>query len=185
MMKKLNLFLFLVATALFISCSSDDDAPFTADESLIPGEWNLTEVRSEDGKISATIQGIPVTGDYSVSGKDYTASVTFATGASENDPNTLSSTGGFTLVATVTLPTQDPVEVEEVVPSVIGSGEWTVEGNILTTIIQGETLTYEIVGLTEQTMTLKVAIDEETTIEQLNNLSVTITGSQFFVLTKQ
>ncbi|WP_160114568.1 lipocalin family protein [Aquimarina sp. AU474] len=184
-MKKLNLLLFLVTSTLLISCGNDDDAPFVADESLIPGEWNLTEVKSEDGKISATIEGIPVTGDYSVSGKDYTASVTFTASTADNEPNTLSSTGGFTLVATVTLPTQDPVEVEEVVPSVIGTGEWTVDGNTLTTTVQGEMLKYEIVELNEQTMTLKVAIDEETTIEQLNNLSVTITGSQFFVLTKQ
>ncbi|MCK8522291.1 lipocalin family protein [Aquimarina sp. D1M17] len=183
-MKKLSLLLCLITASLFVGCSSDDDTP-VIDQSSIPGTWNLTDVRSENGKVSATIQGVPVSGDYSVDGKDYDASITFTEGTSENDANTVAATGGFTLVATVTIPTQDPVEVEETIPSVIGSGEWTVDGNTLTTTVQGETQNYEIVELTGTSMTLKIEIDETRTIEQLGNIEAAITGEQFFVLTKQ
>ncbi len=180
-MKKLSLLLFLATTTLFLSCSSDDDAPIVIDASLIPGEWNLTETRSENGKVTTTVQGIPVSGDYSISGKDYTASITLTESTVTDEPNTFSSSGGFTLVATVTIPGQDPTEVEEVVPDFFGSGEWTVSGNQITTTVQGEAIAYEITSLTAQEMTLKATLNEEQTFE---GVTVTITGDQFIVLSK-
>lgn len=180
-MKRLALLLFLAGSTLFVSCGDDDDA-IEINESLIPGEWNLTEIRSENGKASTTIEGVPVSGDYSISGKDYTATVTFTEATAENEPNTVTGSGGFTLVASVTIPTQDPIEVEQNIPEFIGSGEWSVSGNTLTVTVQNETTSYEITSLTEQSMTLKIVIDEERTIE---NLTVAVTGDQFIVLTKQ
>ncbi len=180
-MKKLSLLLFLATTTLFLSCGSDDDAPIVIDESLIPGEWTLTSTRSENGRVSATVQGVPVNGDYSISGKDYTASITFTEATATDEPNTFTGAGGFTLVATVTIPTQDPIEVEEVVPDFFGTGEWTVSGNQITTTVQGEAIAYEIVALTAQEMTLKATLNEEQTFE---GLTVTVTGDQFIVLSK-
>ncbi len=186
-MKRFALLLFLTGTTLFVSCSDDDDNPFQANESLIPGEWVLTEIKSEDGKASTTIQDIPVSGEYNVSGENYDASVTFTESAVETEPNTVVGSGSFTLVFTFTFLGIDPVEVKQNVPELIGSGDWVVDGNTLTTTVQGEDQSYEIVSLTEQTMTLKVPIDEETEVESpaAGTLTVTVTGDQIFVLTKQ
>ncbi len=184
-MKKFALFLFLATITLFVSCGDDDD-PIVIDQSLIPGAWDLTEVRSENGKASATVQGIPLSGDYSITGKDYAASAVFTEAASESEPNTVTGSGGFTLVASFTLPTQDPIEIEETIPELIGTGEWTVSGNTLSITVQQETTSYEITSLTEQSMTLKIAIDEEIMVD-IGNESVTasVTGDQFITLAKQ
>ncbi len=185
-MKKLALLLFLITTTLIVSCSSDDDAPFVADETLIPGEWSLTDIRSENGRASATIGGLPVNGDYSVTGRDYTATATFTESTSENEPNRVTGSGGFILVASITVPLQDPIEVEQNVPELIGTGEWTVNGNTLSVTVQQETTLYEITSLTEQSMTLKIAIDEEVTVEiGAETVTASVTGDQFIELTKQ
>ncbi len=181
-MKKLALLLFLTSTILLISCSSDDDAPFVVDESLIPGEWTLTEIKSENGKITATVGVVPVSGDYSVTGKDYTAKATFTESTVENEPNTVVSSGGFTVVATVTIPMQDPVTEERPVPEFISNtAEWTVNGNSLTIKTEVETISYEITALSAQSMTIKVTLDEEETFQ---GIDFKISGDQFFTLTK-
>ncbi|MEW7290871.1 hypothetical protein [Aquimarina sp. 2304DJ70-9] len=187
-MKKCVLFLFVISTTLFTSCSSDDDAvaPFVADASLIPGEWNLVDVKSENGTFTTTVQGLPISGTYTISGKDYNASVTLTEATVENEPSTLSSNGGFTLVATFSIPLQEPITVEEVVPEFLGTGEWTVNNNTLTTTVQGEIQSFEIIALSAQAMTLKLIINEETTVETaLGTLTLTITGDQFIELIKQ
>ncbi len=185
-MKKFALLLFLASTTIFVSCSSDDDNSTEIDQSLLPGEWNLTEIRSEDGKITATVSGIPLSGDYSVTGKDFTAKATFTASTAENEPNTVIGSGGFTIVATVTIPTQDAIEEERTVPEFIDSAaEWTLEGNTLTITAQGESVAYVITSLSPQSMTLRFSLDEEITIPELDNIEAKITGEQFFVLTKQ
>ncbi len=185
-MKKIVLILCVVSTIVFTSCSSDDDAVlFVADASLIPGEWSLEEVRSENGTFTTTVQGLPISGTYSISGKDYNASITLTESTVENEPNTLISSGGFTLVATFSIPLQEPITVEETIPEFLGTGEWSINGNTLTTTAQGESLSYEIIALSTQAMVLKTVINEETTVESaLGELSVTITGDQFIVFSK-
>ncbi|TSE09921.1 hypothetical protein FOF46_06350 [Aquimarina algiphila] len=180
-MKKFAMLLFLASTSLFFSCSSDDDAPTEVDQNLIPGEWNLTEVKSENGKVSATIQNIPVSGDFTLTGKDYTAKATFTETSATDEPNTFVSSGGFTAVATISIPTQDPIEYEEPIPDFIGTGEWKTEGNILTTTVAGEEESFEIVSLTAETMTLKITINED--IER-QGITFAVTGDQIFTLTK-
>ncbi len=187
-MKKLALFLFVASTILFTSCSGDDDGgapPFIADESLIPGDWNLQEVRSENGTFTTTFQGLPVSGTYIVSGKDYAATISFTKSATAGEPNTTSGSGSFTLVASFNIPTQQPIVVEEPVPDLIGTGEWTLNGNTLTTTAQGESIAYEIIALTAQSMTLKFVINEQRTVDSaLGPVTLNITGDQFVVLNK-
>ncbi len=178
-MKRFAMLLFLVSTPLFFSCNSDDDdTPTQIDLNLISGEWDLTGIKSEDGKASATISNISVNGDYNVSGKDFNAEAIFTDG----EPNTFTSSGSFISVASITFATQDPIEYEREIPNFIGAGEWKAEGNILTTIVEGVKSSFEIVSLTEETMSLKVEINE--TIEQ-QNITFEITGSQVFTLTKK
>ncbi|GAA4277110.1 hypothetical protein [Aquimarina mytili] len=186
-MKKIVFFLFAVSAIIVTSCSNDDDViPFVADASLIPGAWDLQEIRSENGTFTTTVQNLPITGTYSISGKDYNASVTLTEATAENEPNTLSSTGSFTLVATFSIPLQEPIVIEEAIPEVLGTGEWSVNGNTLTTTTQGESQSYEIIALSAQALTLRIAINEETTVESaLGTLTINITGDQFIELRKQ
>ncbi|WP_103072458.1 lipocalin family protein [Aquimarina sediminis] len=180
-MKKIAMLLFLASTSMFLSCNSDDDSPIQIDQSLIPGEWCLTEIKSENGKVSATIENIPVKGDYSLSGKDYTAKVTFTEASDPDLPNTFVSSGGFTLVATIKIPTQS-IDHEEIVPDFIGSGEWKVEGSKLITTVGGKEESFEITVLNSQTLSLKKDIDE--TVEQ-EGITFNVSGSQIFTLTKK
>ncbi len=180
-MKRFAMLLFLASTSIFVSCSDDDDT-INIDQSLIPGEWNLTEVTSENGKVSATTDAVPVpvSGNYSVSSKDMTVQVTFVESATE-DPNTFTSSGGFTLVAMVTLPLIDPIEYEQAIPEFIGTGEWRVEGNKLITTEQSTDQSFDIITLNAETISLRVPIDE--TVQE-GGYNLEITGSQIFTLTK-
>lgn len=180
-MKKFAMLLFLASTSLFFSCSSDDDSPIAIDQALIPGEWDLTEVKSEDGKVTTTIENIPVSGDYSISGKDYTAEASFTESSNTNEPNTFTSSGGFTIVATISIPTQS-IDYEQVVPDFIGAGEWKVEGTRLITTVAGTDKSFDIITLNAQTMSLRVDIEE--TVEQ-QGFTFSVTGSQIFTLTKK
>lgn len=181
-MKKFTLLLFALSMGLFVSCSNDDDSTTPIDESLIPGTWSLTGISSENGSVTATADALPlpVSGSYTVSGKDITAQVTF-TESSTEDPNTFTSSGGFTIEAEATFPTLDPITFEETIPDFIGSGEWRVEGNRLIISSEGEEQFFEISNLTAESITLKVPINE--TVEE-QGFTLEITGIQVFTLTK-
>ncbi|PKV49622.1 lipocalin-like protein [Aquimarina sp. MAR_2010_214] len=180
-MKRFAMLLFLASTSLFVSCNSDDDSPIEINQSLIPGEWDLTEVKSENGKVTATIENIPVSGDYSLSGKDYTAKATFTEVSEADKPNTFVSSGGFTLIAKITIPTQS-IDYEQAIPDFIGSGEWKVDGTKLITTVANKEVSFDIIALTAQTMSIKKDIKE--TVEQ-QGISFEVTGSQIFTLTKK
>lgn len=180
-MKRFAMLLCLATTLLFVSCNNDDDAPIEIDQSLIPGEWSLTEVKSENGKVTATIENIPVNGDYSISGKDYTAEAIFTEVSDATKPNTFVSSGGFTLVAKITIPTQS-IDYEESIPNFIGAGEWKIDGTKLITIVAEKEVSFDIIALTAQTMSIKKDIKE--TVEQ-QGIAFEVTGSQIFTLTKK
>ena len=173
--------LFLASTSLLLSCKNDDDSPIIVDASLVPGEWDLSEIKSENGKVSTTIENVPISGNYSITGKDYTAKVTFTEVSDTNKPNTFVSSGGFTIVATIKIPTQS-IDYEQVVPDFLGTGEWKVEGTKLTTTVAGKQKSFEIIALTNKTMSLKTDIQE--TVEQ-EGFTFEVTGSQIFTLTKK
>ncbi|WP_438422252.1 hypothetical protein [Aquimarina macrocephali] len=180
-MKRFAMFLFLASTLLFVSCNDDDDSPIEIDQSLIPGEWNLTEVKSENGKVTATIENIPVSGGYSLSGKDYTAEATFTKASEADKPNTFLSSGGFTLVAKITIPTQS-IDYEEAIPDFIGAGDWKIDGTKLITTVANKDVSFDIIALTAQTLSIKKDIKE--TVEQ-QGITFEVTGSQIFTLTKK
>ncbi|EZH74532.1 hypothetical protein ATO12_12240 [Aquimarina atlantica] len=180
-MKRFAMFLCLASTLLFVSCNNDDDSPIEIDQSLIPGEWSLSDVKSENGKVTATIENIPVNGSYSISGKDYTAEATFTEVSDTDKPNTFTSTGGFTLVAKITIPTQS-IDYEESIPDFIGAGEWKIDGTKLITTVAEKDASFDIIALTAQTMSIKKDIKE--TVEQ-QGITFEVTGSQIFTLTKK
>jgi len=184
-MKRITLLLFTISLSLFVSCSNDDnDDPTTIDQSLIPGVWKLTDITSEDGRFSTTLNGIPLTGNYEASGKDYTMEITFTETAAE-EVNTFTSTGGFTAVGQVQIPTQDPIELEQNFPDFFGTGQWRIDGNKLITTVEGESQTYEIRELTSTTLKLAGSIDESVDYD-LNgtNITVNLTGTIITTLSK-
>lgn len=180
-MKKIVIFLFLAITSLFLSCKNDDDSPIVVDASLVPGEWSLSEIKSEDGKVTTTIENVPISGNYSITGKDYTAKITFTEVSDTNKSNTFVSSGGFTVIATIKIPTQS-IDYEQVVPDFLGAGEWKVEDTKLFTTVAGKEKSFEIIDLTDKTMRIKTDIKE--TVEQ-EGFTFEVTGSQIFTLTKK
>jgi hypothetical protein len=180
-MKRFAMFLFIVSTSLFISCNdNDDDSPIEIDQSLVPGEWNLTDIKSENGKVTTTIENIPLSGNYSLSGKDYTAEATFTEVSDADKPNTFVSSGGFTVVAKIAIPTKT-IDYEQVIPDFIGAGNWKIDGNKLITTVADNDVSFDITALTETTMSIKKDIKE--TVEQ-QGITFEVSGSQIFTLTK-
>lgn len=180
-MKKNVLLLFIATTSLFLSCKKDDDSSINADASLVPGEWSLSEIKSENGKVSTTIENIPVSGNYFITGKDYTAKITFTEFSDTNKPNTFVGSGGFTVIATIKIPTQS-IDYEQIVPNFLGVGEWKVENTRLITTVAGKNKSFEIITLTDKTMRIKTDIKE--TVEQ-KGFTFEVTGDQIFTLTKK
>jgi len=183
-MKKFALYLFIATTTFLVSCSDDEDAP-TVDTSLLAGEWNLTEIRTENGKATATIPAspIPISVGFSLTGKDYNATLTFTESDTQGAPNTFTGAGGFTVIGTLKLPIGDPITEEEIIPDFFGSGEWSISENNLSTTVQGQTITYDIIELTAQKLVLKVSlVGEERTVQDITG---TIdSGDQFATFTK-
>ncbi|WP_299184250.1 hypothetical protein [uncultured Aquimarina sp.] len=178
-MKKLILLLFLASTTAFISCGNDDDSvSIEIDESLIAGEWNLTQLSVDNGRTTTVVEGQSASVDYTTVGKDFTLETTFN---DATDPKTYSSTGGYTAVITTTVLGQSTTQ-EQPITDFLGTGEWRVEGNLLITTTNGVEQVSEITELNSEIMSLKVEINESF---EISGSSVTTTGTLISTLTRQ
>ncbi|MBW1294342.1 hypothetical protein [Aquimarina litoralis] len=178
-MKKLILLLFLVSTTAFVSCGNDDDSvSIEIDESLIPGDWNLTALTVDNGKTTTVAQGQSTTVDYTTVGKDFTMETSFI---DSTDPNTYTSSGGYTAVITQNFVGQETTQ-EQPITDFLGSGEWRVEGNMLITTTSGVEQAAQITALNSETMSLKIEINESL---EISGASVTTTGTLNYTLTRQ
>lgn len=175
-----NYLIYFLAFGLLFSCS-EDDTDTVIDESFLSGTWSLTEITSENGTVTLTsdVLPLPVSGNYSVSGENITSQIIFTVGG-ENEDNTFTSSGGFTLIGEATFTTQDPIRIEEDVTEFLGEGTWTVENNELTITSSGTSETFPLTG-NENTIRLTFPIDE--TVEE-NGVTLDISGTQIFVFTK-
>ena len=120
-MKKVILFLCLSSTVFFTSCSKDDDSnTLEADQSLIPGTWNVTSIKVTNGHSTTSVgdQTI-VSADYTTEGKDFDMQIVFK---NDTEPNTYTSSGGYTAVITTTTLGQTTTQ-EETTQGFIGEGE--------------------------------------------------------------
>ncbi len=165
-MKKISI-LFASFLFVFASCSSDDDNTDTQVDSTvdITGSWELKAMEYE-GESTQTAGGQTLTVTYEAFGKDFDAQVVFT-----EDPNEVTSTGTYTIEMTMTSMgqsiTQDfPVDVSE---EFISASEWSIDGNVMTLISEGETQTAEIITLTQNLMVL---LTEQTEI--LNGAETTV-----------
>ncbi len=178
-MKKFILLLFLTSSALFVSCGNDDNdnVSIEIDESLIAGNWALTQLSVDNGRTTTEVQGQSATVEYTTVGKDFTMETTFN---DITDPKTYVSTGGYTAVITQTIVGQTTTQ-EETITDFLGSGEWRVEGNMLITTTNDIDQTAEITQLNSELMSLRVEINE--TLDVLGSI-ITTTGIINYTLSR-
>ncbi len=178
-MKKIALLLFLTSSILFTSCDKDDDSvSIEIDETLIPGEWDLTALNVENGKT------ITITGDqrinesYTSFGKNFELLVSFS------DSSFLYSAlsyGVYTSVITTTFSGESTTK-EVLISDFLPDGKWNTEGNLLIITKDGVSKSFEILELSQNTIRLKTEINE--TKETLEG-SITTTGTMFSTLQRK
>lgn len=176
-MKKIILFLFLASTTLFVSCNNDDSPSIEINQSLISGNWALTALSIENGKTTTETPEQSISVNFTTVGKDFTLETNFQ---DATDPYTYTSTGGYTAVTTQTVLGQTTTQ-EQIISDFLGSGEWRVEENKLITKTDGIEQVSEIITLDEETMTLKVEINE---VLEVSGISIITTGTLITSMTR-
>ncbi len=177
-MKKLGLVLFLACTTFLTSCSNDDDASaIVIDEALIIGEWDLTDFKTENGRTVTNALGETITAEYSSTGRDYNAQLTF----SEN-PKTFLSSGGYTAIVTTTTFGQTVTE-EQVIPGdFISGGSWRVENNqLIVTDINDNDTAFSVLSQSDDTLIIRHDLNQ---VIDILGVSVTTTGVVTYTLNK-
>lgn len=154
-MKKIILATLLIT--LFVSCSKEETAQKKLTDNELIGTWKVVSVTSENGKISGTFNNIPISSEFSATGKDYTMLITFS-----DNPKKISSTGGFTLISELKVLTQTQSFEQKIDSIPATNGIWKVENNTLTTVENGITASIKIVSYSNSEIVFKYSIDENT-----------------------
>lgn len=174
-MKKSALLFVLTFSLFFISCSNNEVTTSNINETDLVGDWRLTDMHSENGKMSGSINGVPVSVSYSIKGKNYNINTTF-----KQNPNTVTSNGTITFVTEYSVLGQSHTE-EANGDSPVSEGKWTLDKTTLTVKNdQGES-TANIVSYDGTNLVLKQSIDRSIT-QGTQNLQVT--GDMFITLSK-
>jgi len=167
-----------------ISCKSDDDAtPEMTSADLIVGTWNMTSNTVDDGAATATVQGFPITADFTWVGKNYDYQLTF------DEDNMVAENGSLTLVLTYstliqTAEQEIPVNAGDSSGDVLLSGEYNVSNDQLTVTNNGEVVIATIDELTETT--LRLSVDLANVSPQLvDGMVENATGTNKITFTKQ
>lgn len=175
-MRKL-LYLFLIVSS-FVACSEDEELDKLSDEVTadeVTHTWTVTEYYLLNGKIQTEIEGIPVTANLDLTGKDFDATTTLS-----QNPNMISSEGGFTVVANVSYLTLS--KTQEYEQPFLFYGSWSIANNTITMTSGTVTNNYEIVEFTENTLKLKQEFNE--TFENIEGYSGVATGSLYIGFTR-
>jgi len=128
--------LLVFSSFLLVSCTIDDDtAPVINAENLM-GEWELVSM-DMDMSVSAEYAGFAVDLDMSaeVSAPEYT--VTFG-------EDSWSTVGGYTYDYSLVIPTQEPISNSATIADASGSGNYSLDGSIIT--LSGSFFEFEIEG---------------------------------------
>lgn len=177
-MKKTAIYLALFISLFITSCSVNDNTPnVNITESDLIGDWKITNIYTENGKVSLNANGTTVSGTYSATGKDYKINMSFT-----DTPKKVSTSGSVTIVATTTIAgqTQTQEQASGEVPNT--TGEWSLNNNILTVKGTQETGELTIVKFENNTIVLKQALKATQSLGSLLNIKVT--GSYYITLTK-
>ena len=172
-MKNLKLLTLIILSVMVFSCSDNDGPGEPTIEDTIVGKWQASEFLV-DGEATGNIGGINVSVDIEGDVYDNTYAVEF-----RDNPNTVTSTGDFSIRFTASFLGQSYEEVVEDV-QFIGTGSWQIIGNqlIITTSTEERTFDIQTINAT----TLRVfgqiieTIDVEgTTAEAVIDLDLTFT----------
>ncbi|HUR30007.1 MAG TPA: lipocalin family protein, partial [Saprospiraceae bacterium] len=123
------------------------------DASDIVGEWNLTNIHSENGY--SILFGD--TSNYEFHGTAYNIETTFT-----ENPNQFSSTGDYTFEVT-TSTFGIPLTQTQTVSAFPGTGTWSINGDTLTQVFSGATTEIKILELNNSKMRLKEHLDTDVT----------------------
>ncbi len=179
-MKTIKLSLLAILFIAFSSCSKDDDNNSDLNTSMMVGEWNLESFMYE-GKSDANFEGIDLSTTYSGVSENEDFKLTF------NENNTFTSVGTYDVKLTV-----EGITQLVSLGNNSSSGDWSVNGNILTTSslftqVNGSPAQSEAISemrITEISENrLALTFDQESTINQ-SGLEYTVTLNGEYILTK-
>lgn len=175
----MNLKYLLFSTLLvmsFLSCSKDEEEQVKVSSSAIAGLWKLSSVSCTDGTTTVESGGSTLNQSFTVTGKDYDATVTL----SEN-PNVYKSEGSYTAVSVVTFNGSTYIQ-ETPFQDFTVTGNWKLDGNKLLVTSNGQPeQSAEIVKLDANNLEYKVLVNQ-VVIE--NEAKLTSKGTYFFKLTR-
>lgn len=179
-MKKASLFIFFISI-IFTSCSKEEAKENQITNNNLVGNWKVTNVTSENGKISGSVAGVPLNIGFSATGKDYSMVITFS-----DNPKKITNTGSFTLVSTITILTKTE-KIEQKISNIPAiNGNWNIENNILTTIQNGKKANINIVSYNNSEIVFKYSMSES--MEDIAGMNLTngkIDGSLILKAVKQ
>lgn len=150
---------------LFVSCMNDESTPVdvNAEANDLIGSWSLIE-ESQEGKGTATIEGIPITGNITSFAKDIDAQITIT-----SNPDAISASGGYTEVITGTFATISRTdEVSISLNDEISQGSWTLNNGILTLTGGGKMEDVKIIELTATTLKVEIDVVRDVLIDGVN-----------------
>ncbi|TVZ52126.1 hypothetical protein OD90_1290 [Dokdonia sp. Hel_I_53] len=114
-----------LAAITFASCSSDDDNSFNIDESLIVGEWTITDF-DYDVDTTTSFEGQSITASATAVGSNFDYNIIF------NKDNTLVADGSYDVTLETTVAGQSVGTETTTVSNIETSGEWSIDGDQLT-----------------------------------------------------
>jgi Lipocalin-like domain len=138
---------------LLMGCDKED----TTDVSKVVGNWELTEIYTDDGVSTNTGFGETFSYTYSFYGKDFNTVTTFT-----ENPNTFTSSGSYTVVTTAVIGGLENT-VETNVPAFNTPGQWEINGDTFIQTISGNSTEFQILELSDTKLRLR--FDEDVTFE--------------------
>ncbi|HZV69078.1 MAG TPA: lipocalin family protein [Saprospiraceae bacterium] len=139
--------LLLLVVISMIQCKKD---PATIS---MAGQWKMTDIHCDDGVSVTDVLGTEITQTYTYHGIEYNTVTTFT-----ENPNNFSSTGTYTFEITTVFFGQSTTEEVEA-DAFLGSGEWSIDGDVFTQTFAGQVTEMAILELTGSKMRLRQDVD--------------------------
>lgn len=153
-MKITKFLLFISIVVVLFSCS-EDESPLPTSEGMI-GTWALTAI-DYSGTTTTSYAGQSAKATFTGKGKDMDYTTTF-----NADPNTITSTGGYTIELKTTMGGQTTTEDYEL-EEVLMDGTWELNGKTLLVTNDGVTQEGTISKQTATTLEVRINVNDSYT----------------------
>ena len=171
-MKTAKILMFSLAV-IFLSCNEDED-PMPTKAGMV-GQWVITALEYR-GTTTATVDSVTTKTEFTGTAKDMDLITDF-----EENPNTVTSEGRYTIVLKSTRKGQTTVYEYEMNETVT-NGTWTLNGKTLTVTNDLGAQTATILNQTSSTLTLKVEVSQDASAY---GVAVSNTFQAIYTFTKQ